>query len=242
MVKLQLKFNMAVIKEFPFDKDEMTVGRKPDNDVVIDNPAVSGRHARIVKQGDGFFIEDLNSTNGTFLRGAKVLKAALRNKDEVAVAKHSIVFLNDEEKSAPVAPAQAVSSEATVVMAAPARPKLTPELPSGGAAPSAETVGALRVVAGESNAPVFSLVGLTTYIGKSDQAQVRLKGFFAPDMAACVARKPEGYFLKVLKEKSVKVNGQVVGDQTHLSVGDKLEVAGLTLMFFHQDANAPMSG
>ena len=61
-------------------------------------------------------------------------------------------------------------------------------------------------------------------------------------MAACVARKPEGYFLKVLKEKSVKVDRQPVTDQAQLSVGDKIEVGGLSLMFFHQDANAPMSG
>lgn len=239
MVKLQLKFNAAIVKEYPFEnKAEITIGRKPDNDVVIDNPAVSGHHARVVKQGDDYFIEDLNSTNGTFLKGGKVLKAALRSKDEVTVAKHTLVFVNDEEKGG--APAEAVSSEATVVMAP--RPKLTPDAPAAAPATSAEQIGALRVVAGESNAPLFSLVGLTTYIGKSDQAQIRLKGFFAPDMAACVARKPEGYFLKVLKEKSVKVNGQVVLDQSPLNVGDKVEVGNLTLMFLHQDANAPMSG
>src|SRR5688572_16416166 len=186
MVKLQLKFNAAVIKEFPIAKAETTIGRKPDNDIVIDNPAVSGHHARIVRQGDEFFIEDLNSTNGTFLKGQKVLKAGLKSRDEVAIAKHSIVFMSDEAVAAPAA-AQSVSSESTVVMTAP-RPK-----PAGEAAkPPAESIGALRVVEGETNAPLFSLVGLTTYIGKSDQAQIRIKGFFAADMAACVARKPEG--------------------------------------------------
>jgi pSer/pThr/pTyr-binding forkhead associated (FHA) protein len=241
MVKLQLKFNAAVIKEHPFTKDELTVGRKPENDIVIDNPAVSGRHARIVKQGDEYLIEDLNSTNGTFLKDRKILKAVLHNKDEVFIAKHSIVFLNDQETASPAASAsQSVSSDSTVVMSAPPKP-VAPST-GGTSRPAAEAVGALRVVAGESNAPSFSMVGLTTYIGKSDQAQVRLKGFFAPDMAACIARKPEGYFLKVLKEKTVKVNGQVVVDQSPLNVGDKIEIAGLTLMFFQQDANAPMSG
>lgn len=241
MVKLQLKFNGAVIKEYNVAKPEMTIGRKPDNDIVIDNPAVSGHHARIVKNGEEYLVEDLNSTNGTFLKDRKVLKAALRSKDEIAVAKHSIVFLNDAERpSAAPAEASGVSSDATMIMAAPAKASGKP----GASDPSvpAAVVGALRVVSGESNAASFSLVGLTTYIGKSDQAQIRLKGFFAPDMAACVAKKPEGYFLKVLKEKSVKVNGELVQDQAPLAVGDKVEVGGLSLMFYHQDANAPMSG
>jgi pSer/pThr/pTyr-binding forkhead associated (FHA) protein len=240
VVKLQLKFNAAVIKEHVFLKNEVTIGRKPDNDIVIDNPAVSGHHARIVKQGDEYLLEDLNSTNGTFLKERKVLKAALRNRDEVGVAKHVIVFLNDQEVASPASSGPAVSSDATIVMSAPSA-KAKPAAEPAAAAP-AEVVGALRVVAGESNAPVFSLVGLTTYIGKSEQAQIRIKGFFAPDMAACVARKPEGYFLKVLKEKSVKLNGAVVGDQAQLNLGDKIEVGGLSLMFFHQDANTPMSG
>jgi pSer/pThr/pTyr-binding forkhead associated (FHA) protein len=238
MVKLQLKFNAAVIKEFTLVKDEATIGRKPDNDIVIDNPAVSGHHARVVKQGAEYHVEDLNSTNGTFLKERKVLKAVLRNRDEIAVAKHVIVFLNDQEVAPgnAAAAAPAVSSDATMVMAAPAKKPA-----SGGAAPL-EGVGAFRVVSGEANAESFNLSGLTTYIGKSDQAQIRLKGFFAPDMAACVARKPEGYFLKVLKEKSVKVNGQVVQDQAALAVGDKVEVGGLALMFYQLDPNAPLSG
>jgi pSer/pThr/pTyr-binding forkhead associated (FHA) protein len=239
MATLQLKFNAAVIKVISFSKNEMTVGRKPDNDIVIDNPAVSGHHARIVKQGGEYLLEDLNSTNGTFLRERKVLKAALRDKDEISIAKHTIVFLNDQEASGPASSKETVSSDATVVIAA---PSAAASSRSASAAKPADGVGALRVVAGEANAPVFSLLGLTTYIGKSDQAQIRIKGFFAPDMAACIARKPEGYFIKVLKEKSIKINGRAVTDQSILTVGDKIEVGNLTLMFFQQDANAPISG
>ena len=117
MATLQLKFNAAVIKVISFSKNEMTVGRKPDNDIVIDNPAVSGHHARIVKQGGEYLLEDLNSTNGTFLRERKVLKAALRDKDEISIAKHTIVFLNDQEASGPASSKETVSSDATVVIA-----------------------------------------------------------------------------------------------------------------------------
>jgi pSer/pThr/pTyr-binding forkhead associated (FHA) protein len=109
LAKLLLKFNAAVIKEIPMTKGEMTIGRKPDNDIVIDNPAVSGHHARVVQTGGSYIIEDLNSTNGTFLRDQKILKAALHHKDEVAIAKHSIVFINEEEAASAPPPVPAVS-------------------------------------------------------------------------------------------------------------------------------------
>jgi hypothetical protein len=235
MVRLLLKFNAAIIKELPFSKGEVSIGRKTDNDIVIDNPAVSGHHARIVQQGNEYILEDLNSTNGTFLRDRKVLKAPLRDKDEIGVAKHILVFLNDQESPAVPSLAEAFSSDATVFVPPSSRAADVPK--AGG-----DSMGALRVVGGESNASVFSLMGLTAYIGKSDQAQIRLKGFFAPDMAACVARKPEGYILKVLKEKSVKINGQTAADQALLNVGDQIEVGNLKLLFFMQDANTPISG
>jgi hypothetical protein len=236
MVKLLLKFNAAVIREFPFDKDQVTIGRKPDNDIVIDNPAVSGLHARIVKQGGDYLLEDMQSTNGTYLHERKIVKASLRHKDEVGVAKHSIVFLNDEETpaAAPAAPAKSASPDATMVIAAPA--------PASKEAKAADVVGGLRVVKGQTTAAQFSLVGLTTYIGKSDQAAIRLKGLFAPDLAACVARQPEGYYLKAIKPKSVKHNHQVVTDQIHLQEGDLIEVGNLQLVFYHQSATGPLSG
>jgi hypothetical protein len=236
MVKILLKFNAAVIKEIPFEKNEYTIGRKPDNDIVIDNPAVSGHHARIVKQAGSYLLEDLNSTNGTFLRAQKVLKANLHNKDEVGIAKHVLVFVNDEEKDAPP-PMPAVSSDATIVISAPA-----PSVGKKEDKKAPETVGGLRVVMGETTASQFSLTGLTTYIGKSEQANIRIKGLFAPDLAACVARKPDGYYLKVIKYKSVKLNGSVLDDQSPIKEGDLIEVGNLKLVFFNQDAAGPLSG
>ncbi len=239
MVKLLLKFNAAVIKEIPFEKNEYTVGRKSDNDIVIDNPAVSGHHCRIVKQAGDYLLEDLGSTNGTFFHDKRIMKAILHHKDEVAIAKHLLVFINDEEAAAPPPPGPAVSSDATVVMAPPA-PSAAPK----GEKKEPEKVGGLRVVTGETTASQFSLTGLTTYIGKSDQANIRVKGLFAPDLAACVARKPDGYYLKVIKEKSVKMNGEVVKpeDLKLLKEGDLIEVANLKLVFYHQDAGGALSG
>ncbi len=102
---------MAVIKEIELKKDELTFGRKPNNDIVIDNPAVSGFHGKILKEGDSYYVEDLNSTNGTFLNGQRVKKTALKNKDQVGIARHVIEFSTDSapvkvaDPSAPAGPA-----------------------------------------------------------------------------------------------------------------------------------------
>lgn len=227
MIKLLLKFNGAMVKELTVDKSELLVGRKSGNDLVIDNPAVSGLHCRIFKEGPHYCVEDLKSTNGTFLRDRRVEREVLHHKDELAIAKHTVEFFNDEEVPAPKTGGRGapVSSDATVIMAAP------PPTPKG-----AERVGHLRMLMGGSAQPT-PLLQLTTYIGKSDQAQVKLKGLFAPDLAACVAKKSDGYHLTALKEKTVKLNGDVLMDQAQvpLKEGDLIDVGNLKMMFFLQE-------
>ena len=227
MIKLLLKFNGATIKELVVDKSEILVGRKSGNDLVIDNPAVSGLHCRIFKEGAGYFVEDLKSTNGTFMKNRRVERDPLHHNDALAIAKHTVEFFNDEETSPsePPTPVGPASSDATVIMSAPpAAPK------------SSQRVGHLRTLVGGGSPPT-PLTQLTTYIGKSDQAQVKLKGLFAPDLAACVAKKSDGYHLTALKEKLVKLNGDVLMDQADvpLKEGDLIDVGNLKLLFFLHD-------
>src|ERR1035437_591709 len=117
MPKLLLKFNAAVIKEIPFDRDSLAVGRKADNDIVIDNPAISGHHCRISVQGGTYFVEDLDSTNGTFVNEKRIKKSGLHHNDVVGVAKHALVFLEDAPppEAAPEAPAEP-PADATVMI------------------------------------------------------------------------------------------------------------------------------
>lgn len=227
MIKLLLKFNGALAKELTVEKNEIFVGRKQDNDLVIDNPAVSGRHCRIYKEGKGYFVEDLKSTNGTFLRDRRVEREALHHKDALAIAKHTVEFFNDEEAQGSLSESRSsrVSSDATVIMTAP------PPSPKG-----PERMGYLRILVG-GTAPPHALTPLTTYIGKSDQAHVKMKGLFAPDLAACVAKKTDGYHLTALKEKTVKLNGDALMDQAQvpLKEGDLIDVGSLKLLFFLQE-------
>lgn len=91
MIKLQLKFKDAVLKELLTDKNEIAIGRDTGNDLCIDNLAASSRHARLFKGPDGkYAVEDLNSTNGTFVNGKEVRTQVLNNEDHVTIGKHTI--------------------------------------------------------------------------------------------------------------------------------------------------------
>lgn len=98
MLKILLKFSDTVLETFQFDKAEITVGRYVNNDIQIDNLAVSGRHARIRKHGGNYLVEDLESTNGTYLNEKKITKETLKNNDAVTVGKHTLVVQIKKQK------------------------------------------------------------------------------------------------------------------------------------------------
>ena len=90
MLTILLKFNDKILKTIEFDKNEITMGRNAENDIVIENLAVSKLHARIMKQDGAYYIEDLNSTNGTYLNKIRITKKDLKNNDIISVGKHSL--------------------------------------------------------------------------------------------------------------------------------------------------------
>ncbi|MGD8525588.1 MAG: FHA domain-containing protein [Thioalkalispiraceae bacterium] len=94
MAKLILTHEGAVIKEFNLDKERTTVGRKPSNDIQLDDPTVSGQHAVFLNL-QNIYIEDLNSTNGTLLNGKKVNKRQLEHGDVVRIGHHEMKFINE---------------------------------------------------------------------------------------------------------------------------------------------------
>ncbi|MBI5243254.1 MAG: FHA domain-containing protein [Elusimicrobia bacterium] len=238
MPKLLLKFNAAVIKEIPLDKPAFSVGRKLDNDIVIDNPAVSSHHCKIVLVGDTFFVEDLDSTNGTFVNEKRIMKAGLRHNDAIGVAKHALVFVDEKAAAAPAPAAAPPAAEKTVVLSPQAQASMAKA--AAAQAPKAdEKVGALRVLKGVVAQPEYELKGLSTYIGKSDRVQIPIKGagFFgsAPEVAASIHRKAEGYVLVAVKPGYPVINGASVSGQAALKDGDIIEVGATTLQFYLKD-------
>ena len=233
MPKLLLKFNAAVIKEIPFDKPSFSVGRKADNDIVIDNPAISSHHCKISLMGDTYFVEDLGSTNGTFVNEKKVMKCGLHDQDVVGLAKHALVFVDEREKAAA---AGTDDSDKTMVLNPQKQEALAKAASAANAAAKAEKAGWIRVLQGIVGPNEYELKGMSTYIGKSDRVQIPIKdaGFFsrAPEVAASIHRKTEGYVLKAVKEGFPVVNKQAVIDSVVLKDGDIIECGGTTLQFF----------
>lgn len=98
MIQIQLKFKSTVLKTIETDRDEITIGRKKNNNIHIDNLQVSNKHARIVKHASNYFIEDLKSTNGTFLNNKKIIKEPLREKDIITIGKHTLVIHLEDKR------------------------------------------------------------------------------------------------------------------------------------------------
>jgi hypothetical protein len=118
MAKLILSMDGLVLKEIPLTKERTTIGRKPHNDIQIDNLAVSGEHAVIVTILNDSFLEDLGSTNGTVVNGNPIKKHFLQNNDVVELGKYKLKFIGD---AAPVHAADKADFEKTMVL----RPSVT---------------------------------------------------------------------------------------------------------------------
>lgn len=96
MARIVVMFNNGVQKEFKIGKDRLRVGRDADNDIQLENAAVSRHHAEIFRHDYAFFIEDKDSTNGTYLNeNAISWKASLNNRDRITIGKHTLVFIED---------------------------------------------------------------------------------------------------------------------------------------------------
>lgn len=232
MANIVVKFKDSVIKELPVDRSEIKIGRHPDNDIHIDNPAVSGFHARIVNYRDGLYIEDLNSLNGTFLNDKKVGRAPLKNKDAVTVGKHVLILMG--EPPADLAPMEPVSSnlEATMVLDTKKQKELMEK--SGAVAKAAkEVLGGFTVIEGSADKPEYELAGRLSTIGKADNSTIKLKGLFAPKVGALVNRTKEGYAISPPGGGAkIKINGKSVEGRQMLKDGDIVEVSNIKLQFF----------
>jgi pSer/pThr/pTyr-binding forkhead associated (FHA) protein len=235
MAKIQIKFKDAVIKEVPITQVMLTIGRKPGNDVVIDNQAISGSHARIVEENETYFIEDLNSLNGTFLNGQKVSKYALKNGDIILIGNHTIEFISDKppDEDAAKSAVRGRSMNETMIIAPADQKKIL------AATEKVDILGGFLVIEGSTEKRDYLLKDRITTIGKDDSALIRLKGFFAPKVAALVNRRKEGYFITPSSGKDLKVNDQKIAQRYDLKDGDIVEIGDLKMQFYIKEKIAP---
>jgi len=219
MPKMIVSIDGVVIKEVQLTKDRTTLGRRPYNDIVIDNLAVSGEHAVLQMAGTEVHLEDLNSTNGTYVNGKAVKKQLLQNNDTVEIGKYKIKYINE---------VPGATFDKTVIM----KPGLAPPTGDAGAAtaapaaggPPAElghVTGAIKVLSGAAAGREVPLVKVVTTIGKPGVA------------VAAITKRPHGFVVAhVDGGNKPTLNGSPIGaEPVTLKSGDLLELAGTQMQF-----------
>ena len=233
MAKLVLGFNGQTLHEYSLDQETVTIGRKTDNDIHIDNLAVSGNHAKILTILNDSFIEDLDSTNGTYINGKKVNKHALKNGEIITIGKHELKYINEPtftdtfEKTMIIRPDAAGMPEQdqTGTNLEKHIGKIASDLASAGTADPEQTGAAhLKFLSGANKGKDLDLTRILTTLGKPG-VQV-----------AAITRRPTGYYLIAVDAASSPsnplVNGVEIGQQAQpLKHGDEIVVAGVKMGF-----------
>lgn len=245
MAKLILSMETTMLKEIPLNKERTTIGRKPHNDIQIDNLAISGEHAVVITILNDSFLEDMGSTNGTFVNGQSVKKHFLQNGDTIELGKYRLKFVSelpqqtnaaDFEKTMilrpgaakPPAPAPAPLPASAPAATPPAHLSTSPGMPPAApaAAPAlaapALPLGAIQLLSGGNAGKEMELTKTLTTLGKPG-VQV-----------AVIARRPHGYFITHVEGASFPVvNGKALDAQAHpLADHDVIELAGVKMEFF----------
>jgi len=241
MAKLVLSMNGAVQGEFELNQERLTIGRKPENDIQIDNLAVSGKHALIITILDDSFLEDLGSTNGTYVNGKLVKKHAMKDGDVIAIGKHELKYVNENasadddefEKTMIIKPGSASAAVAAAQAAEKAGAGTDAEQApaggdSGGAAPaggSGMPLGRLTVLNGPIAGKELELTKALITLGKPGT------------QVAVISRRPQGYFLTHIEsdgdgKRYPVVNGDAIGPKAYqLKNNDLIELAGIKMEF-----------
>lgn len=244
MSKLVLKFENSILKEVPVSSSEVSIGRSPENVLVIDNPAVSHFHARVFNEEGRLMIEDFGSMNGTFVNGQRVKMVSLKPGDSVAIGKHTIVVADSPDSPFGFAPSIGPRTAApkineTVMLDTKERRAFLQKVASVGesaqVAPSRTRVATLVVRKGKTDQREYTLTDKLTVIGKSAMATVKLRGWFAPKAAVQINRREDNSYYIGAADEIPSVNGAPVLHPTKLSSGDIIAVAGVELEFVLRD-------
>ncbi len=212
MPKMIVSIDGVVIKEVQLTKERTTLGRRPYNDIVIDNLAVSGEHAVIHMTDQDVEIEDLGSTNGTYVNAKAVKRQDLRNGDTIEVGKYKIKFIHE---------ADGPNFEKTMIF----KPGMVPPslgTPSRPAPMAAAPLSAvIRVTSGAAAGREVSLQKVVTTIGKPGVA------------VASITKRPHGFVLAHVEGPEMPLlNGAAIGDApVPLKNGDRLALAGTEMQF-----------
>jgi len=233
MAKLVLSMNGVVQGEYELNQERLTIGRKPDNDIPIDNLAVSGKHALVITILDDSFLEDLGSTNGSYVNGKLVKKHALKDGDVIAIGKHELKYVNehatadddDFEKTMIIRPGSASAAVAAAQAAEKAVQSAEPAAAAPAAAGGGMPLARLTVLNGPIAGKELELTKALITLGKPGT------------QVAVISRRPQGYFLTHIEsdgdgKRYPVVNGEAIGAKAYqLKDSDLIELAGIKMEF-----------
>ena len=262
MARLILSLDGQTLAEYNMTKERYTVGRLPDNDIRIDNAAVSGHHSLIINILNDSFLEDLNSTNGTYVNGKLIKKHALQHDDVITVGHHQLRYVEDQaqeaaedefEKTMVIEPSGQMEKRvvqaakaADAVAAASAPPKAAkepakdkePARPKKPFSPTT-TQDVEERAAAAATLPVAKLQVLSgTFAGRELKLNKALTTLGRPGVqVAAITRRAEGYFIVHVesgeKDNFPLVNGMSIGPQARvLNDNDVIQLAGVKMGFF----------
>lgn len=258
MARLILSLDSQVLAEYNMSKERYTIGRLPDNDVRIDNPAVSGHHSLIINILNDSFLEDLNSTNGTYVNGKLIKKHALQHGDVITIGHHQLRFSDqqateteqDEFEKTMVIPASHQSAEqlaraeraataAASASAAKARADVRTEMPKPEPRAHTSTAVGIDPKTAPNALPLAKLQVLSgAFAGRELELSKALTTLGRPGVqVAAITRRAEGYFVVHVESGQEGdyplVNGQPIGAQARkLTDNDVLQLAGVKMGFF----------
>jgi len=224
-----LSLDGTVLAEYNMNKERYTIGRLPDNDIRIDNPAVSGHHSLIINILNDSFLEDLNSTNGTYVNGKLIKKHALQHGDVITAGHHQLRFVEDDE-------AQQDEFEKTMVIQPSARPveRIRAAVADSSTTAARRTLGNGTPAIKKAKLQVLS----GAFAGRELELTKALTTLGRPGVqVAAITRRAEGYFIVHVDSEGDEnfplVNGAKIGAQARkLSDNDVIQLAGVKMGFF----------
>ena len=239
MARLILSLDSQVLAEYNMNKERYTIGRLPDNDVRIDNPAVSGHHALIINILNDSFLEDLNSTNGTYVNGKLIMNHALQHGDVITCGHHQMRFVDSQasdnepdefEKTMVIQPSAAIEERVRAAKAEPQPPRPATARANGDGGPAAAGAVAppkakLQVLSGAFAGRELELIKALTTLGRPG-VQV-----------AAITRRADGFYSVHVDSGAPDdfplVNGAPIGPQARrLTDNDVITLAGVKMGFF----------
>jgi pSer/pThr/pTyr-binding forkhead associated (FHA) protein len=236
MARLVLSLDGQVMAEYNMNKERYTIGRLPDNDIRIDNAAVSGHHSLIINILNDSFLEDLNSTNGTYVNGKLIKKHALQHGDVITVGHHQLRFVEDDEAQDEFEKTMVIQPSARPVekvrTAAEVADQVSPSLSATAKNRTLSADGAAAL----KKAKLQVLSG--AFAGRELELNKALTTLGRPGVqVAAITRRSEGYFIVHVdsgkNDDFPLVNGAPIGAQaTRLNDNDVIQLAGVKMGFF----------